>query len=470
MRFPLRAQLFLPFGALSVAAVSIVAVTTALVAARDRQRESLERLESVIETLRTAQFPFTSTVLEQMHGLSGAEFVIENSTGEVTASTLNTDSAASLGELPVEGEQGGMTSRPEIHVGDDAYFAARVPLETGPTRGTLVVLLPVSAWRKISWEAAAPPLIAGAATSVAALLTAGWLAGRFTHRLRAIRHTVSRIALGEDEHLSTDGPDDELRDLAGAVNSMSDQLRQHERTIRQTERMRLMAQLSSGLAHQLRNASSGARLAIQLVRRRHPEVADRELEVAMTQLEVIEDHLKRLLSVGPVNQQARRPGSAETLLHSVEELALPVCRHAGVSLQFDAGNINGASLPDFEGVRSGLLNLVMNGVEAAGRGGSVCIEARQTGDMLRVTVSDSGAGPGPTIAERIFEPFVTTKPEGIGLGLSFVRRTVEAVGGSVEWDRGAAKTRFIVSLPVVGGVASRAPEQFRVEATSKVAD
>jgi signal transduction histidine kinase len=446
MRLPLRLQIFLPFGLLSVIAVVAITAGSAVVAARLRQAESLSRLRSVVETLRTSQFPATSTVLEQMHGLSSAEFIVRDADGRVLVATLDPPPPDTI-------EAGGdildrLTDLPSIPIGSDRYFAAEVPLASRGAGEVLQVLLPLRAWRQLIWEAALPPIVAGAATSAAVLLVAGWLAGRLTRRLDMIRSQVTRIAAGVSDSLPTNGPDDELRDLAEDVNSLSEQLRLHERTVRQTERMRLVAQLSSGLAHQLRNAASGARLAIQLVQRRHPAVANRELDVAMTQMELIEDHIRRLLSVGSDSQRPTRVGTVADVMRSVEDLVSPSSRHAGVVMHFESKTNTAMAISDFDGVRSGLLNVVMNGLDAAGPGGKVDVAAEHVDGQIRMTVTDSGPGPDPSVADRIFEPFVTTKPEGIGLGLAYVRRTVESLGGAICWEREANATRFVLLLPV----------------------
>ncbi|HVJ67181.1 MAG TPA: ATP-binding protein [Caulifigura sp.] len=449
MRQPLRRQIFLPFGILAVAATVGVAMVTATVNARSRQAEALQRLRRVVETLRSSQFPFTQAVLTQMHGLSDAEFVVRDWADVLTATTLDPVPATFESQRFSSGEGiDRLPTAPTVQFGETVYFAAEFPMLTGPNRGTLAVLLPVETWRRIAWNAAWPPFLAGAIASLAVLLVARWIAGRFTRRLEVIRSQVLQIAAGSVDRLSLSGPDDELLELATAVNSVSDLLRQHERTIRQTERMRLVAQLSSGLAHQLRNAASGARLAVQLVQRRHPNVAERELSVALTQLELIEDHIKRLLAVGPERETPGRPGSVNELFRSLEDLVTPISRHSGVNLRFDAKTSSSRLVPDLDGVRSGLLNLVMNGMEAAGRGGRVSVEADPAEEgRLAVTVSDSGAGPEPKIAERIFEPFVTSKPEGVGLGLAYVRRTIEQLGGRVSWKRANDQTQFTLVMP-----------------------
>jgi signal transduction histidine kinase len=449
MRQPLRRQIFLPFGVLAVAATVGISAVTATVSVRSRQADALDRLNRVVETLRTSTFPFTPAVLAQMHGLSAADFLVRDEHGAVTATTLNpVPTELGSGRLSANQVIDHLMLGPAIKLSNTAYYAFELPLASGVEHGTLLVLLPVQEWRRLGWSAAWPPLTAGAIASLAVLFIARWIAGRFTRRLDAIRSTVIQIAAGSADRLPLAGPDDELRELAGAVNSVSDQLRHQERTVRQTERMRLVAQLSSGLAHQLRNAATGARLAVQLVQRRHPDMAERELAVALTQLELIEDHIKRLLAVGPERETLRRPGSVDELFRTVEDLVSPMSRHSGVALSFDAKESRTRLVPDLEGVRAGLLNVVMNGMEAAGRGGTVSVEAESAEPgTLAVTVSDSGAGPLPEIAERIFEPFVTSKPEGVGLGLAYVRRTIEQLGGGVSWRRDSDRTRFTLVVP-----------------------
>jgi len=65
-----------------------------------------------------------------------------------------------------------------------------------------------------------------------------------------------------------------------------------------------------------------------------------------------------------------------------------------------------------------------------------------------VEIRDSGPGPPPEIAANLFEPFVTGKGEGVGLGLAVARQIVEAHGGSIQWSREATITCFRIELPV----------------------
>jgi two-component system, LuxR family, sensor kinase FixL len=100
-----------------------------------------------------------------------------------------------------------------------------------------------------------------------------------------------------------------------------------------------------------------------------------------------------------------------------------------------------------------LLNLISNAVDAASEagGGQVIVAVAQRGDRLQVTVEDTGRGVAPRIADRLFEPFETTKRKGMGLGLTLSRQIVEAHGGKLRWENvPSGGARFIVELLIDG--------------------
>src|SRR5262249_56123791 len=94
------------------------------------------------------------------------------------------------------------------------------------------------------------------------------------------------------------------------------------------------------------------------------------------------------------------------------------------------------------------LNVLTNAMEAAGPGGTVEAELRVRANSAKVSISDSGPGPAPDLAARLFEPFVTGKPEGVGLGLAVARQVVEAHGGAIGWRPGHAPPPFQTPPPL----------------------
>ena len=112
-----------------------------------------------------------------------------------------------------------------------------------------------------------------------------------------------------------------------------------------------------------------------------------------------------------------------------------------------------ATLPPIDAdpgqIRQVFMNLVENAIHAAGPTGNVRIEARIDGSVVEVVVEDSGPGVDPETQRRLFEPLITTKVKGVGLGLSLVRRIVTRHGGDVAYaPRPGHGARFVVRLPL----------------------
>ena len=98
-----------------------------------------------------------------------------------------------------------------------------------------------------------------------------------------------------------------------------------------------------------------------------------------------------------------------------------------------------------------MLNLTLNAIEAAGQGGTVSLEAFARDREVFIEVVDTGPGPPAELAGELFEPFVTSKKEGVGLGLALARQVAVDHGGQLSWTRAAGLTRFVLMLPRANG-------------------
>ncbi len=110
------------------------------------------------------------------------------------------------------------------------------------------------------------------------------------------------------------------------------------------------------------------------------------------------------------------------------------------------------ALPAVDGdavqLRQVFVNLLENAVFAASPEGAVAVRARADGDGVVVDVEDTGPGVDAATQRRLFEPLITTKDRGVGLGLALVKRIAERHGGSVSYsDRVEGGARFTVRLP-----------------------
>src|SRR5262245_48063269 len=136
---------------------------------------------------------------------------------------------------------------------------------------------------------------------------------------------------------------------------------------------------------------------------------------------------------------ARQPAGLEPariadIVARVREVAAPRLSHSGIELHISTGESLPVIRADATQLEMALLNLVTNALDAMPTGGTLSIDASLAPTGVRLDVSDTGPGIAPSIIDRLFEPWVTTKPpgRGTGLGLAIVRNVIRAHGGSVS--------------------------------------
>ncbi|HVS38066.1 MAG TPA: HAMP domain-containing sensor histidine kinase [Gemmataceae bacterium] len=449
MRWRIRSQLLLPLLTLLLGVVGVSVLTA--VASAGRARQQIEsRLRGVGQTLSFEQgtFSLNKPVLTMMSGMSGAEFLLVSPEGE---------GPSTLGEGPIHLPPGeticddwrDLHLGPPVAVHGRTYFCSGLRL---PGNGQVIyIFYPESLWQDALWEAVWPSLVLGGSMGLASLVLAVGLGQRLSRRLQALERRTRLIAAGDFSPMPLPGRNDEIRDLTRSVNEMAQKLAQFQETARRTERFRLLGQVSGGLAHQLRNGLTGARLAVQLFERECAGRVDTAaLDVALRQLTLLETHLKRFLDLGRQGPSRTTPCSLPALVGEAVELLRPQCKHAGIELRWKPPTGDAVVNGDAGQLGQLILNVLGNAVEAAGPGGDVVVRL-ESGATCVLEISDSGAGPPPEVAERLFEPFVTGKPEGVGLGLAVARQIAEAHGGRIAWRREAGRTVFRIELAAAFG-------------------
>jgi len=210
-------------------------------------------------------------------------------------------------------------------------------------------------------------------------------------------------------------------------------------------------QIATGMAHEARNALTGVLGFAQLARKR---IAAGAVDEVGEMVGLIEEEARRCLAIltelldyGRPRAQVIGPVDVAELVRSVERLASGRLRLAGSTLRTQVA----PSLPPVRGEPSllaqVLLNLALNAMEAMPDGGTVRIEARAADGAVEVAVTDEGPGVDPSVRDRLFSPFATTKGGGTGLGLFVSRAIVDRLGGALVHEAGERGATFVVRLP-----------------------
>lgn len=213
------------------------------------------------------------------------------------------------------------------------------------------------------------------------------------------------------------------------------------------ERLSTFGQLVGSIGHELRNPLGVIETSLFLLRQRDAEGRSaRYLDRIAEQLKVASGIIDGLLDLIRDRPMARAPVSlAELVAGATAVVTFPP------EVRFSSDGLEG--LPPVEGdawqLRQVLVNLIQNAVWAASPRGEVRVAGTREGGDVALAVEDSGPGVDPATARRLFEPLITTKAQGIGLGLALVKRIVERHGGSVRYEpRPGGGARFLLRLPV----------------------
>jgi signal transduction histidine kinase len=214
-----------------------------------------------------------------------------------------------------------------------------------------------------------------------------------------------------------------------------------------SERLATFGQLVGSIGHELRNPLGVIESSLFLLRGRTGD-DDR----VRKHLDRIGDQvrLSNQIISGLLDMVRDRPLSRETVA-AVELLgraADAVERSPGVTLAIDAAE--GLSVRgDRIQLGQALVNLLTNAVQAVGPGGAIRLVARADGGTVALEVEDDGPGVDEAVRGRLFEPLITSREHGNGLGLALVKRVAERHGGSVGHEpRPGGGTRFTLRLPV----------------------
>ena len=450
MRLSLRYRLLLPL-TLLLAGDAAATGWAAGAAARNAERQLAAQLWTVAKSLTEAPgFPLTQPVLDRMKGLSGAEFLLLSPEAPPvgTLPDLTSPPAADVPTADPADDAPDHRLGPPVVVGGEEYRCLRLPLRrtVRRTEGDLYIFTPEARRRTAVRDAARPLLVLGGVGGLVAGGLALALGTGLVRRLGDLDRHTRRIAGGDFRTVPVSGPADEVADLFRAVNAMADQLADYRDALGRAERLKLLGQFSGGLAHQLRNAAAGAKLSIELFLAENPAADPEPLRVALRQLARIEANLRQFLALGKPPPFAPRPCDLAAVLEQAVNLARPRCQHAGITLRYDPPPVSVTGDPAQLGHLFG--NLIDNAADAAGPGGDVAVSLTADGKAATVEVSDTGPGPTPEVAAKLFEPFVTGKPEGVGLGLAVAKQAADAHRATLTWERAAGRTVFRVTLPL----------------------
>jgi two-component system, NtrC family, sensor histidine kinase HydH len=261
------------------------------------------------------------------------------------------------------------------------------------------------------------------------------IVGYLTRRLAEAHRTEARRAQATAEQ------------LAEANRS----LQEAEAAVRRSERLAALGQLSAGLAHELRNPLGTIRASAEMLLKNVPEESDMTRELAgfiSSEVDRTNSLVTRFLEFArPLELEPQRAELAEVIDRAIAQLERSQPRHDVTVYRNYSPDVRPFDF-DAELLERVFYNLLLNAAQATPPGGEVTVKTRAVEGGAEVSVIDRGTGIEPAQLENIFNPFFTTKKEGVGLGLAIVSKVVDLHGGRIAVESQPGKgSVFRVFLP-----------------------
>ena len=297
------------------------------------------------------------------------------------------------------------------------------------------------------------------------------------HPLRIIIHGSRRVAGGEFDYRIRLDADDEMAELAGALNDMTArfrnirddldaQVRERTKQVVRSEQLASVGFLAAGVAHEINNPLASIAMCAESLEGRVSEILDgKPLDKDDARHEVIRDYLgmvqdeafrckqitEKLLDFSRIGQTERQHAELGELVRGMVDMVGHLGKYQGKRIEF-AGDEPVVAAVNPQEIKQVVLNLLTNALDGLEDGGTVWADLHARDGMAELTFKDNGCGMEPDVLEHVFEPFFTRRRagRGTGLGLSITYRIIADHGGTIRAESagpGQGAT-FRVRLPL----------------------
>jgi nitrogen fixation/metabolism regulation signal transduction histidine kinase len=277
-----------------------------------------------------------------------------------------------------------------------------------------------------------------------------FIAHRISRPIQQLTAGLTDFAAGDWSRRIDTTREDEVGRAVNAFNHMAEQLRQSRDRLVHLTQMSSWQSLARKTAHELKNSLTPIRLTVEEMLARQPQAdrafMDQAVQIVVSEIDSLERRVRAFsdfASEPPLN-----PSVIDVNALIEERISLVKRAHPDTAyrLRLDAQGVKAHAGADL--VKGILMNLLQNAAEAAGPAGTVLVITRSQGEQALVEVHDSGPGLSAEATATLFEPTITFKKQGMGLGLSIAKKNALLSSGDVVLIPGEMRgAAFRVTLP-----------------------
>jgi len=290
-------------------------------------------------------------------------------------------------------------------------------------------------------------LAAGIWLASFALLT--FLASRISRPIQQLTAGLGSLAGGNPEIRVPAGRDDEIGRAIQAFNHMADQLQQNRDRLVYLTQLASWQTLARKMAHEVKNSLTPIRLTVEEMLARHGETdsafMEQAAQIVVDEVDSLERRIRAFSEFAAEPPVRPAPISVNSVLQ--ERIAFLRTGHPEISYNMRLDGENQNAFADEDLVKGVLTNLLENAAEAAGPGGRILAATLAVDSKVAIEIHDSGPGLSEQARRSLFQPTISFKKRGMGLGLSIARKSALLLGGDilpVKGELGGAAFRVLL--------------------------
>ncbi|MBN2482569.1 MAG: HAMP domain-containing protein [Candidatus Omnitrophica bacterium] len=287
-------------------------------------------------------------------------------------------------------------------------------------------------------------------SAIIAILVSIFIAHLVTRPLTTLISKMRAVSGGNlDEQLAIDRQD-ELGELMRTFNHMIAQLK----IAKERERLSAIGEAASRMAHELKNSLVAIKAFIQLFPHKHkePQFVSKFSTLIPPEINRWERMLKEISEFSKQNILTKGPVKLDTLIKGVLEILKEQYADTRIEIKTEFPTHIPLIDADAERLKQVFFNLIINALQAMGKEGILTLSLETSGETspsIEIRIKDTGKGIKPEHIAKVFEPFYTSRSEGMGLGLAISKKIIDQHGGEIEVTSTKGEgTTFTITLPV----------------------
>lgn len=451
-RLRLHHRIVIPFAVVALVATSASAFLALTVISREFQSGVRTQLMNTADVITRTGFAFNPGILRSVKAITGADIITFEPGGAVVATTVDPSrteliTAVTTGPQAQEARAagtGGIVR--DMSCGNPCIVSYRA-MDSRPD--VIVAVVFETAATQAAIRAVSRAILLAALASLAVMILVSQLVAlRVTAPIDDLVRFSQDVGQGTSRR-ATEGDDDVGR-LGRAFNQMLDRLDESKVAKVRNEKLALAGLFAARVAHDIRNPLASMKINAQMLESAVKNDAANAATVNAMLYDIgqVESVIRDLIELARPGELRLVPADINAVIRGVIRQLDARLTHRRVQTSLVLPDRLALVPLDTERFAQVLTNVFVNAVDAMPNGGMLTVSTRADGKDVVIEVDDDGVGIDPGMVTRVFDPFVSTKPEGVGLGLVNAKAVVQGHGGSISLTpRQPRGTRAKIVLP-----------------------